>query len=1194
MDRSRHLIAFAKKAICILMQMALIGAIVPIAMIAASPSKAYAGDSVYLQKSGYVFYAGWFTARMEANGVPAICTEPALKSPSAGWYEKDYAWQDDARMDEAIRALFYFSYFGPAYDPSLWPSAYYDGSAMGWDEHVVALHLAVSACYSDHWSAALEGVLPGFLGWAQDEVIRDTVNRACARESEVPDSFRIYSVGGNGAQHVMSFDPTGWLKIDKDSANPLLTDGNPCYDLTGIRYGVYADEGCTQLEATLTCDAEGVTEEAELPTGTHWIRELDGSTTGSGYAIDVEAHAVSVPPGASTTVEVSDEPQHSPQCLVVQKRDAETGAALPQGSATLEDAEFTVRYYAGFYDTAADAEASGAPTRTWILRTRANGTATLSDEDKVGGDDLYRTREGTPTLPLGTILIQETKAPIGYLLGEQEVSVRRVEPKSSPSPLLTFNERQEEERVKRGDLEFVKAEEDNMHRLSGIPFSLTSETTGERHILVTDANGYASTHASWNPHSQNTNGNDDAAEGSFDDQAGVWFGHDQAGNSAALSDERGALPYDTYTLEELPCSKNEALVLLKVPDITIARDSTTVQLGTLDDPSTQSAVLMTCAYDAADMDKYVMADPQSAIRDVVQYMDLTAGGSYSLQATLIFADTGEPLTDDAGAPCTGSVAFTPEASNGKITVTIPFDARRASGRDVVVYERLFRDGVQVAAHEDPSDIDQQVRVVAPRIATTAVDGNDADKLIETSANSTIVDTVRFDNLVAGKDYFLKGALMLLREGQAEALTDETGSPITQEVRFTPDAANGSVDVIFALDALRLDDGAQIVVYEQLLTGDEIIATHEDPEDAGQTVCIIRPSISTTATDGEDGDGCIVADPLVVVDDTIRYDGLVTKEQYSIYGILMDKATGLPLRAPTADDPDAASSESGDEQTAALQALWQEIKASFGVSEGESTVGASFDADRLSQALDANPDLSKSLVFAQTSLTPAGSAGEHHMTFSFDATRWMQASQPIDVVAYEIITKGERTVALHADLDDEGQTVRIAPSDIDTEATDGADGDHLVLPSLDATVIDTVRYANLIPGREYAVHGRLMDKATGRQVRIDDEPVEQTVLFTPNASEGEVEVSFTLDTTRLLGKELVAFESVTKDGREVAADADLEDADQTVAIAEGPRGARLPQTGDTARARAVLCTAAALMALIGCAAALKRLRQRRPT
>lgn len=165
-------------------------------------------------------------------------------------------------------------------------------------------------------------------------------------------------------------------------------------------------------------------------------------------------------------------------------------------------------------------------------------------------------------LPYGDYLVREAEAPEGYLGTDAEVPFS-IE-KDGEMVELT-GERAVANQVKRGDLS----------RMAGVPFRITSATTGESHVVVTDANGYASTAASWNPHTASTNANDQAAEGSWDASAGVWFG------ASGPDDSKGALPYDTYEIEELPCGANEGKELLGPIEVRVYRDGVTVDLGTL-------------------------------------------------------------------------------------------------------------------------------------------------------------------------------------------------------------------------------------------------------------------------------------------------------------------------------------------------------------------------------------------------------------------------------------------------------------------------------------------------------------------------------------------------------------------------------------------------------------------------------------
>lgn len=169
--------------------------------------------------------------------------------------------------------------------------------------------------------------------------------------------------------------------------------------------------------------------------------------------------------------------------------------------------------------------------------------------------------------------VKEIKAPEGYLPIENTFVVSLNESGTEPH-IENWEVIEISEQVKRGDLAFSKTRQGSMERLASVPFRITSKTTGESHVLVTDENGMASTESSWTPHSQNTNKGTSADDG-------IWFGQNALGTQAPVDDNLGALPYDTYTVEELPCSANEGMVPVAF-EITISRDKTMLDLGTVD------------------------------------------------------------------------------------------------------------------------------------------------------------------------------------------------------------------------------------------------------------------------------------------------------------------------------------------------------------------------------------------------------------------------------------------------------------------------------------------------------------------------------------------------------------------------------------------------------------------------------------
>lgn len=231
-------------------------------------------------------------------------------------------------------------------------------------------------------------------------------------------------------------NPVGHIKIKKISANPEITGGNRCYSLTGAEYGIYSNAACTSTKkvATMITDEDGNTEEKELEAGTYYIRELKAS---KGYGLDDcgtktadggwkgNAHVISVGAGESKTVTCTEPVTLIPVNVLLGKVDAETNLNKPQGSATLEDALFTVKFYPGIWDGEANPMDLGKrAARTWVFRTDMNGECRYRWEYLADGDELYLTADGKPGLPLGTLTIQETKAPEGYLINSEDYVVK--------------------------------------------------------------------------------------------------------------------------------------------------------------------------------------------------------------------------------------------------------------------------------------------------------------------------------------------------------------------------------------------------------------------------------------------------------------------------------------------------------------------------------------------------------------------------------------------------------------------------------------------------------------------------------------------------------------------------------------------------------------------------------------------------
>ncbi|MDR3136996.1 MAG: hypothetical protein LBU07_06295 [Coriobacteriales bacterium] len=228
---------------------------------------------------------------------------------------------------------------------------------------------------------------------------------------------------------------TGSIKVIKRSANPSVTAGNECYSLAGAVYGVYLTqkdaEEAANTHVVITTDTDGRGASSGLALNPYFIREL---VAPEGYQLDARIYPVDIATDMTAiSFEHSDEPIVDTAALIAQKLDSETGQAWgkddPEG-ASLAGAEFTLRYWDGFYDSLTDAEASGEPTRTWIFATVPGGLLDLSSPDTytfISGDPLYHNDRGDIIIPLGTIIIEETKPPDAYLLpSPQEVFVQQI------------------------------------------------------------------------------------------------------------------------------------------------------------------------------------------------------------------------------------------------------------------------------------------------------------------------------------------------------------------------------------------------------------------------------------------------------------------------------------------------------------------------------------------------------------------------------------------------------------------------------------------------------------------------------------------------------------------------------------------------------------------------------------------------
>ena len=908
----------------------------------------------------------------------------------------------------------------------------------------------------------------------------------------------------------------GYLTLHKDSSNKTFTDANDCYSLAGAEYGVYTDSNCSNKVATLTTNASGNANTVSLNPGRYYVKETKAP---KGYFTDSQVYTADVS-GANresspVKLSVSDNPANDPMSMLLGKFDGQktyNGAGnLPQGSATLAGAEFTVDYYATLdYKSYDDLKNAGVkPMRSWTFSTDSNGFCSFDIAHFVSGDAFWYRLDGTPALPRGTVVIRETKAPMGYVKSD-EVSFQKIQENNSVEGVITYNAPEVAEQVYRSDIEFTKKADNGSDRLAGVPFKVTSLTTGESHIAVTDENGYFSSASSWNAHDSNTNANDWALTASdtidstkLDANAGFWFGNNSVldGNGttstsdAVKADNKlGALPFDTYSVEELRCSANEGYALINTT-VTVTRDAKTIDLGTFDDPEPE---IHTTAYDASDSDHYVGVGTVK-ISDKVEYSHLVAGKTYTVIGELHDAATGDAVTVN-GQAITAEKTFTAEDSAGSVTLDYAFDSYDLKGKTLVVYETLTdAKGAKLAEHRDKSDVSQQVTVLTPKLSTSAVGDADNSKSVTAEGDVTVTDYVRYTGLTAGQTYTLTGTLM--DKSTKKAFVDADGNPVTATAEFTAEAESGTATVTFTFDASGIKTGTKLVAFETVATNGIEIADHKDINDIDQTVTVKAPVIGTTAVDAADGDKTVTGEENVAVRDTVHYNNVTPGKTYKVIGTLYEKVL--------------------DKNGKVTKKVFKDK--------------------------DGTP------VTAEANFTAEDSYGNVDVTFYFDGSSLKEGTS---LVAFESLSYNDNEIASHADVNDSGQTVIITKPKLSTTATDALDGDKNLIGEDNATIVDTVHYMNVTPGKTYKVSGTLYEKVTDKDGKVtkkqlldaDGNPVTAETEFVPEDTYGTVDVTFAFDASDLKAKDkVVAFESLSLNGKELASHADIEDKSQTVTI-----------------------------------------------
>ncbi|PRT30154.1 VaFE repeat-containing surface-anchored protein [Bacillus wiedmannii] len=300
-------------------------------------------------------------------------------------------------------------------------------------------------------------------------------------------------------------------------------------------------------------------------------------------------------------------------------------------------------------------------------------------------------------------------------------------------------------------------------------------------------------------------------------------------------------------------------------------------------------LLKTTATNKADGRKEMHAKESITIQDKVEYTNLVVGKEYTVKGKLMNKVINKPLLID-GKEVTAETKFTAKETNGFVTLDFPFVGVEQQGREVVVFEELYEDGILVATHADINDVGQTVRFVEPTIKTTATNKADGGKEMHAKDSITIQDKVEYKDLIVGKEYVVKGKLMN-KVMNKPLLID--GKEVTAETKFTAKEKNSFVTLDFPFIGAE-QQGREVVVFEEVYQDGVLVAIQSDINDVGQTVRFVEPTIKTTATNKADGGKEMHAKDSIKIQNKVEYKDLIVGKEYVVKGKLMNKVMNKPL------------------------------------------------------------------------------------------------------------------------------------------------------------------------------------------------------------------------------------------------------------------------------------------------------------
>ena len=945
---------------------------------------------------------------------------------------------------------------------------------------------------------------------------------------------KYYQKGGSQPLAMFGFVKQGYAKLQKvTKSNKHLTDICPeQYTLAGATYGIYSDSACTSSVGSFTTNASGVSNTVTLKPGTYYVKEV---TAPKGYTVDTKVYPVTVTAGKTTTVNVADEPIFDPLSLKIEKR-IEEGA---DKNLSVEGAEYTVKYYKSFLNETQVKAAT--PFRTWVFKTDKNGFFQMRDKWKVGGDALFKNDKGNPVGLQGTYTIEETKAPRGLARTKGIISIQKVEfgRKNVLNSIVVLKDVTDIEKTQKINLHIQKKDAE----------------TGEA-----KPQGY----------------------GSFEGAEYSVFWYDPIENIEKLI---GKIVTDAFGKGSL---KGLRPLVYKIKE-------TKAPKGYLLDETVKLIKAGVKEINTAEFD-YSAESPETPTTVEIKKTGLNkVGVKEQVKGAVLqlFKEDGtfiEEWTTD------GNVKTFKGLEIGKYRI---YEKEAPDGyikRDKDVYFE-----VKAVAETQKTDVFNERIPKLSSFAKFDTGVKESKKLDEVK----VIDRIYYQDVIPGKEYTLFGNLV---DRNGKPLRVRDNDVIHDMKKFTPEKVAGYIDLEYTLNPKKLEklgfDITELTAYVNIRKDGKMLAQHNDFNDELEKVRF--PEIKTSLTDSKTGNHEALAGKKVTLIDKVQYKDLTVGKLFTISGTLVNKKTGKPIMEngkeikaskefrPTEKDGTVeitftfnASTLKGESVVAFEKVSRKGIEVAVHADikdEGQtvdfpkvmtkaSVKGEDIREVHAKKSVEFTDEITyenlnpksiyyikgyvidketrKVLAKAEGNLMPEKRDVKTHLDFYLDTTNYKGHELVVFEEAYQMDDEGEpkELIAEHKDINDKGQTIKVVKPEVKTTAT--VNGKHKEQAGKVVTVVDKVEYKDLILGKEYTVKGVLMDKKTGKPILENGKEIRAEKKFTAKEKDGYINLEFRVDSAKLTGKKLVAFEKLYQDKLLVGSHEDLNDELQTVEFYKAP-------------------------------------------